>query len=177
MRGCVVHGSGMLGLESCDPAHAGLVWGLRTFLLISVLSLIAASDIRTRRIPDACSLALVLIDWGFLAVGSESLRSCLGQILALSAMGLLVCAGLLLAAGIAGRIFGGSVFGGGDIKLIAAFAAMPSAPSLCLLLLLSCLLALCFAGFKGLRLKETIPYAPFLVAGFVIAYAMESILV
>ena len=151
--------------------------GWRAILLLPALLAIALWDARTRRIPNACIAVLLAADWLRFAVGNPDPM-------------FLVCTGLrhmlsgaaVLAAGVgfdyAMMRFGGvRAIGGGDMKLVAAFAAMPACASLTLVLFCACVLALLFAFVTGKGRKDTIPFGPFLAAGFILGALVESLVV
>ena len=83
--------------------------GLAQLLFAASLLGAAAFDLRSRRIPDAFSLAIVVAFGGVLAAGSVGLGAAAWHVLAAA----------LVFAGGAG-LFAAGMIGGGDVKLMAA---------------------------------------------------------
>jgi prepilin peptidase CpaA len=118
----------------------------------------AASDVRTRKIPNAIPLALALYGLAFNAFG--------GWRLALSAG----AAGLLVL--IVGTLpFSLGAFGGGDVKLLAACACVFGLTGILPLVLCTALIggvvALCVLVYRLVRRSErvTVPYACAIAGG------------
>ena len=148
--------------------------GWRAILLLPALLAIALWDARTRRIPNACIAALLATDWLLFAAENPN-----PMLLARTSFYSALAGGAVLAAGVgfdyAMMRFGGvRAIGGGDMKLVAAFAAMPACASLTLVLFCACVLALLFAFVTGKGRKDTIPFGPFLAAGFILGALVES---
>lgn len=142
------------------------VVGWRAILLLPALLAIAVWDMRTRRIPNTLIAVLLAVDWlMFVASGPDS-----AHLARVGACSLLAgCAVLAVGVGfdaLAIRIRGVRAIGGGDVKLVAAFAAMPSCESLGLVLFIACFLALLYALVSGKGRRDTIPFGPFLASGF-----------
>lgn len=150
---------------------------LRAFLLLALLACISLRDARTRRIPNRLTLGLLAVDWLFVGLSSDGLADLACRILPLLACGLLCLGALLALSAIVERACGSPSFGGGDVKLMAAFAAMECAPPLWAILLLASAMALLYSRIRGLGLKDAIPFAPFLGAGFILAVLLEPLLV
>lgn len=153
------------------------VIGWRAILLLPALLAIALWDIRTRRIPNSVIAVLLAADWLLFAAENPDLMflACTGFYAVLAGGAALVVGAGLDAA--ATHLGGVRAIGGGDVKLVAAFAAMPTCGSLCLVLFFSCVLALLFAFVTGSGRKDTIPFGPFLAAGFMLGSIAESLVV
>lgn len=143
--------------------------GWRAVLLVPALMAIAVWDAKTRRIPNICIAVLLASDWLLFSAANP-------DPMLLVRMGLhsILVGGAVLAAGVGFdalvmRLGGVRAIGGGDVKLVAAFAAMPSCESLCLTLLIACALALLYALISGKGRKDAIPLGPFLAAGFTLS--------
>ena len=151
--------------------------GWCAILLLPALLAIALWDARTRRIPNACIAALLATDWLLFAAENPN-----PMLLARTGFYSALAGGAVLAAGVgfdyAMMRFGGvRAIGGGDMKLVAAFAAMPACASLVLVLFCACVFALLFAFVTGKGRKDTIPFGPFLAAGFILGALVESLVV
>ena len=83
--------------------------GVAQLLFAASLLCAAASDLRSRRIPDAFSLAIVVAFGGLVAAGSLGVGAAAWHVLA----------AVLVFAGGAG-LFAAGMIGGGDVKLMAA---------------------------------------------------------
>ena len=122
-------------------------------LALPVMAYAAASDIRSRTIPDGAAAALVLLALAAAVVQ----RSAAFALLARPAPALLL---LLLAAWRGGM-------GGGDVKLFAALCLFFEPFQSVAALLLA--LAAAFAAAK-IKRSESLPFAPFLCGGFLILF-------
>ncbi|MGN0261445.1 MAG: prepilin peptidase [Eggerthellaceae bacterium] len=153
------------------------VIGWRAVLLLPALLAIAVWDARTRRIPNVCIAVLLAADWLLFVAVSPDL-----PLLAYVGTCSVLAGGAVLAVGVgfdavAMRMGDAPAIGGGDVKLVAAFAAMPSCDSIFPVLLIACALALLYALFSGKGPKDTIPFGPFLVTGFAISVIVVPLVV
>ncbi|MCL5289975.1 MAG: prepilin peptidase [Eubacteriales bacterium] len=138
---------------------------LRAILLISVVIPAAAIDLKYKIIPDKINLAGVVLGIPLIFESKEVFFS--------SAIGFFAGGGLLFLIAVASR--GG--MGGGDIKLAAVIGLLLGWKQLLLALFLAFLVGsaagLTMTIFKVVRLKEPVPFGPYLALG-ALAAAMEG---
>jgi leader peptidase (prepilin peptidase)/N-methyltransferase len=139
----------------------GLGWDEGLWAALGFLLLFAAIyDVRTRRIPDALSLAV----FGLGAVAAWRSDDPLGAAAACAA----VLAALSAARWAFARVKGTDGIGGGDIKLVSAAALWLGPERLPLGVALSAALALGWLAVDGRlasRSQEPLPFAPFIGLG------------
>ncbi|MDE2514848.1 MAG: prepilin peptidase [Rhodospirillales bacterium] len=134
-------------------------------LMLAVLIPIVATDLRERRIPNRLNLAL-----GGLGLLHTVLRAPHILEVALSLGGAAITLVLLLGTrAVLGLIDRRAVFGLGDVKfLVAASLWVGVQGSVAVMLvasLVSILAALAAAPWRGLRMREALPFAPMLAIG------------
>lgn len=142
---------------------------VRLVVTLALLASAAWCDLSSRRIPNFFPLALL----GVYAVGI------VGNLLAFGREGWALAGGGLLSGGIVFgllmlcRLFSHGGIGYGDIKLLTALAMVlglyGSINTLFLAQLSALLLALALMLAHKLRLKDTMPFAPFIYAGFALS--------
>jgi leader peptidase (prepilin peptidase)/N-methyltransferase len=142
--------------------HGPSLAALHCIVLGSLLIVAAGTDINTGLIPDRVTLPGIVIGF-ILSFFSPEVTP------AQSAMGILICGGLLYLLAVASR--GG--MGGGDIKLMAMMGAFLGWAQGLLALFIGALLGsvVGIAGIATGRLKrgQPMPFGPYLAAGGVIS--------
>ncbi len=111
--------------------------------LASVLVVTSVVDLRERRIPDACVLAILFLRLAGLVLAHDLSRGLPTLALVRSLAAGLVVGGFLLAFALATRrLLHAPGMGGGDLKLLASLACHLGVEGGLALVALSCLLAL-----------------------------------
>ncbi|MFA4884604.1 MAG: prepilin peptidase [Desulfotomaculaceae bacterium] len=134
---------------------------LRTAVLFAVLTAITVIDLRYRIIPDKLNLAGFILGVALLFESREVFTA--------NAIGFLAGGGILYLVAVVSR--GG--MGGGDIKLAAVMGLLLGWKYLLLALFLSfaagALVGILLVLFKIKKMKEALPFGPYLALGSVIA--------
>lgn len=150
----------------------GILKSIRYLLLTGVLFLIAWIDQHEKKIPNRLLLFLLggrafllLLEWVlFLGMGLSLLIS--------SALGMLLGGGLFLLAHFISR---GGV-GMGDVKLFGVIGCYAGAgvimPLVFLTVMVSAVYSIVMLLLKKIKLKEEIPFAPFVLIGTILTLAM-----
>lgn len=145
---------------------------LRYLILLESMFLIAWIDQRKRRIPNkillamlAARIVILIVEW--LLVPSMGM-----SLLISSAFGMLLGGGMFLLAHFLSR---GGV-GMGDVKLFAVTGWYVGAGSIMPLVFLTALISAAYSIvmllLKKIKLKEEIPFAPFVLAGTILTMAL-----
>lgn len=132
-------------------------WAIWAALLLAL----SLTDRAKRIIPDKLVLALAVnrVIWffvlrqGVVTQALDFLKACA------------VPAALLILVLLWEKRSGKEVMGGGDIKLLFAFALYLTWPQMLLTLLAGCLLGLIWAAIAGRKKGMALPFGPFLAAG------------
>ena len=140
-------------------------------LMVGLLLLLAASDLRAMILPDRLNAMLAAAGLGqSLLLGVPHLRDAiLGSVLG----GAL----LLLLAGLFRRLRGREGLGLGDVKLVSAAGLWVGWQGLPLLLSIASTTALAFLGARALRHGQVdratlIPFGPFLAGGTLVTWSL-----
>jgi leader peptidase (prepilin peptidase)/N-methyltransferase len=171
---CAAMGALVMTVGLAPPV--ALVVGFTGWAMI----LATATDLERRIIPDRLTLPLAAIvlplalvmDMTRLGAGLGGLQLVAQRIVVPA---LVLPVSLLAMNGAGRRLGGGAILGGGDIKLLVGVgAAVAMLPQGVLILWMGALLVGGAAAGLGLltgrlRMKDRIPFAPFLLAGFVAA--------
>ncbi len=144
----------------------------RYLMLLEGMFVIAWIDQHERRIPNRILLLLLGIRAVILAAEWILVPSMGLALLISSALGLLLGGGLFLIAHLISR---GGV-GMGDVKLFAVIGTYVGAGSIMPLVFLTALAAALYSlvmlALKKVSMKEEIPFAPFVLAGVILAMAL-----
>ena len=145
---------------------------IRYLLLIGVLFLIAWIDQHEKKIPNRLLLFLL---WGriFLLLLEWLVFPSMGlSLLISSALGMLLGGGLFLLAHFIAR--GG--IGMGDVKLLGVIGCYAGAgtimPLIFLTIMISAVYSIVLLLLKKIKLKEEIPFAPFVLIGTILTLAI-----
>lgn len=126
------------------------------------LAVAAWTDAESRRIPDACSAAVLVLGVGHAIALGRWMEAVLGAA---------VIGGLFLIGAVA--LDSGQAIGGGDVKLCAALGALLGAiPGL--IMIATSLAAMLIYG--GIRRCKSAPFAPFLFPVYVIFLILEVVM-
>ena len=145
---------------------------LRYLILLESMFLIAWIDQRKRRIPNKILLAMLAARIVILIVEWLLVPSIGMSLLISSAFGMLLGGGMFLLAHFLSR---GGV-GMGDVKLFAVTGWYVGAGSIMPLVFLTALISAAYSIvmllLKKIKLKEEIPFAPFVLAGTILTMAL-----
>ena len=170
---CVV---AVLGALACIAIVA--VWGLNLETLelaafVAVLAAISAIDIESRRIPNIYAGAAALVRAAYLCylgvMGNPGFVSAVVS----SLLGAIVLGvGLLVVTLVVDKLFGGSNFGGGDIKLLAVAGFYFGVSRGLLVVLVACVLGVAWSlveRARGVDGAGAFPFGPFIAIACVFA--------
>lgn len=134
-------------------------------LMLAVLVPIVASDLRQRRIPNTLNLTL-----GALGLAHTALRAPQPMAIALALGGAVITLVVLLGMRALMRLLDRrAVFGLGDVKFLVAASLWVGVQGSVAVMLVASLAAiaaaLAAAPWRGLRLREAMPFAPMLAIG------------
>ena len=145
---------------------------LRYLILLESMFLIAWIDQRKRRIPNKILLAMLAARILILAIEWLSVPSMGMAILISSIFGMLLGGGMFLLAHFLSR---GGV-GMGDVKLFAVIGWYVGSGSIMPLVFLTAVVSAVYSIvmliLKKIKLKEEIPFAPFVLAGTILTMAL-----
>lgn len=161
----------LMAVEFCFLSYS-ILKIIRYLILLIFMFLIAWIDQHERKIPNRLLKWLLLIR-GILLVAEWFAYSGAGMVIFLSSLlGMLIGGGLFLLAHFVSR---GGV-GMGDVKLFAVIGAYMGSGSIMgvifLTAVLSALYSLVMLVRKKIKLKEEIPFAPFILVGLILAMAL-----
>lgn len=136
--------------------ESGLLWLPVFFAPLLVI------DAHAKRLLDILTLPLLALSIGYAIVASNDLA------LRLSG-GLYLIFGLWATASIGERIYGKTMLGGGDIKLLACFPFLIGFFEAMIALLVACILQIIIALVVRATRNHAMPMGPALIVGFYVA--------
>jgi leader peptidase (prepilin peptidase)/N-methyltransferase len=152
---------------------------LEQFLVLALLVVVAAIDIRTRIIPDVIPAGIAVVHALFLCASGALGRDVLSPMVDSVVGGLAIGGGLLVFTCAYERLARDGAFGGGDIKLLAALGFCFGAERGMFLLLLSCGAFSLWMAASALRAKlrarpvrHNGPFAPSIAIATCVLLAM-----
>lgn len=145
---------------------------LRLFLLAAILLAISVSDIRSRKIPNMLVIAFLSVQLASIIAQSVNVQEGVKQALFAAVFYVIATALLFLVMHLLSGVIGKNGIGGGDIKLITAFACVLGISRAMLACIIACALALLFARLKGLGKSDAFPFGPFLSIGAIVCLLM-----
>lgn len=162
----------LLTAENIGLFSSGVSRALRYDLLLAALAVIAWIDRRSKRIPNSILLAMILIRLIFLALEWILYPDMGLAMLISSVMGALIGGGLFLLCYFLTR--GG--IGMGDVKLFAVVGLYVGSGVIMTVVFLSVVASAVYSIIQLLRkktkLKDEIPFAPFIWIGLILAMAI-----
>lgn len=145
---------------------------LRYLILLETMFLIAWIDQRERRIPNKILLGMLTVRMLILAFEWALVPSMGMALLISSVLGMLLGGGMFLLAHFLSR---GGV-GMGDVKLFAVIGWYVGGGSIMALVFLTALVSAVYSIamliLKKIKLKEEIPFAPFVLVGTILTMAL-----
>lgn len=162
----------LLTAENIGLFSSGVSRAFRYDLLLAALAVIAWIDRRSKRIPNSILLAMILIRLIFLALEWILYPDMGLAMLISSVMGALIGGGLFLLCYFLTR--GG--IGMGDVKLFAVVGLYVGSGVIMTVVFLSVVASAVYSIIQLLRkktkLKDEIPFAPFIWIGLILAMAI-----
>lgn len=155
----------------CASAYESLVTTIATFLVASILALAVASDVATRRIPNALvGRAAVVV---LVASATVVIRGEVPLGAALVRIGVAQIASGALALFVVWMVRP-QLVGGGDVKMLAVVAAVVGLVSPVAAAVVGSTAALVHAGAAAVTHRRRGPFAPALFVGFLAGVVFAS---
>ncbi|MBR5363376.1 MAG: prepilin peptidase [Oscillospiraceae bacterium] len=145
---------------------------IQNLLLWDGVVLLAVTDYKVKKIPNAVTLLLLGIRCFFMAWGILVHHDSIKDTLLYSLVGMLFGGGFILICMIISK--GG--IGAGDLKIFAVIGLYFGLPGLVQVMLYSLMLSAFFAIgmliFRKAKMKSTLPMAPFILVGLTVYYIL-----
>lgn len=162
----------LLAMQDIKQMHTDIL--IQNLLLWDGVVLLAVTDYKVKKIPNAVTLLLLLLRCFFMAWGIIVHHDSIKTTILYSLVGMLFGGGFILICMIISK--GG--IGAGDLKIFAVIGLYFGLPGLIQImvysLLLSALWAIGLLLTKKAKMKSTLPMAPFILTGLTVYYILMT---